>query len=178
MKGIHMWKTACVVCAVLALALCLGTAQTQTQSVGRKVATGPEIGFDYRAFITEHQALINSGQVEKAVEYIKSNAKYPKAFDPLEEPFRKTFASIYGSAGKQENFEFIGYKRYSSRQYQFYAMAYYENGSIQWNYGFELHGEQWKWIQLGSQANPDEMGKVIPLQLMGDGRIANLVMPD
>ncbi|MCI0681677.1 MAG: hypothetical protein L0Y71_06210 [Gemmataceae bacterium] len=159
-----MSKAGYVACAVATLALCLSTARTQTPAPPRQVDKGPDIGFDYRAFIAEHQELINSGQVEKAVDHLKSRAKYPKAFAKLDEPFRKVFAGIFSRYGKPDGFELVGYKRYSSRQYQFFVMAYYENGSIQFNYGLERWRDEWKWIQFGTQNNVDEIGKGIPFQ--------------
>lgn len=159
-----MSRTSCLLCGAVLLGLWLAAGPTHSQPAPRKGDKGPDLGFDYRAFISEHQELINSGQVEKAVEHIKNRAKYPKTFERLEENFRKIFAGIFATSGKSDGFELVGYKRYSSRQYQFFVMAYYENGAIQFNYGFERYQGEWRWIQFGTQNNPDVIGKDIPLQ--------------
>lgn len=163
-----MSKTASLVGIVLAAAVGYGSAQKQAPQPQKKSSAGPDIDFDYRKFINHHLALVHDGEIDKATEFLKEHAKYPKVFANLEGTFKKIFTPIGLNAGKPEGHEFIGYKRFSSRQYQFFIMAYYENMSIQYNYAFERHQGEWKWIHFGAQSNLDEMGKGIPMQLMDD----------
>src|SRR5262245_23025830 len=168
MKTRLLGRWAGVVCLACVLFIGMNWVQSQQPAHKEKAAAGPEIGFDYRAFVVEHQQLINSGQIEKAVSYLRDHCKNPKLFAPIEESMRKAFSSIYGTAGKQEHLELVGFKRLSSRQYHFFSMAHYENGVIQFQYAFELYQGEWKWVHFGSQAVVDEMVKVIPMQLMSD----------
>src|SRR2546421_4534860 len=113
-----MSKASWLAIAVLALLICLdkGVSQTPSPKLTGDIATtgrrkGPDIGFDYRKFVSDHLAYINSGQIDKAIEHFRASAIIPKNLEPLEDTFRRGFASIYGSSGKMDSFEFVGYKR-------------------------------------------------------------------
>lgn len=163
-----MSKSSCVLCVLLTLAVCLGAAQTQAPGPKKQVGKGPDFGFDYRAFIIEHQALITSGEAEKATEYLHKHSKFPKLFAPIEANLRKGFSAIYGAAGEYRGHEFVGYKRLGSKIFQFYLIANYEKVTILHNYVFEHYDGEWKWVSIGTMDNFDEMMKVFPLHPIDD----------
>jgi len=117
--------------AACALLICLRPAQSQVPGTGLKPSKGPDIGFDYRAMIQEHQALINSGQVEKAVDYIQSRSKTPKLFVGADN-LKKGLSLIYALAGNHDEHELVGFKHLTPRLYAFFVMAYYEKVTVKY----------------------------------------------
>src|ERR1700677_5078883 len=108
---------------VTALALCLGTAASQSTAPKGEGGNAPDLGFDYRALINEHQSLLNSGQAEKAADFIFAKGKQGKAGNPaLAEELKKKFSGIYGTCGKHDGFEIFGYKQISPRCCVVYVM--------------------------------------------------------
>ena len=167
MRSTRTLKVICFACLAGALFVCLRPAQTQ-QAAARPAGKGPNLGFDYRAIISEHQGLLNTGEAEKAAELLRNRAKFPKAFEAGADDLKKKFALIYGAAGKHDRHEVSGYKRLSSSLYLFTVISHYDNVIMQFNYGFERHQGEWKLLIFGMADNPDLMFQNMPFQPIED----------
>ncbi len=149
--------------AVTVLGLCIGT--TSSQSVAPKDEPGkwPDLGFDYRTLIKDHQTLINTGAAEKAAEFLAAKTKQGKAANQaLSEALTKKFSLIYGGSGKQDGVEFMGYRQISPRCIVFYVVGHYENSLIQFSYGFERWKGEWKLHHFGMVDDMGEIARNVP----------------
>ena len=158
-------KTLALAGASCVLAVCL----TSGTSPGGRQPHIPDLGFNYREFIAEHLTRVHAGKVDQAVEYLKANARQPKAAEAQAEGLKKALGDLYAGAGKHEYTEVVGYKRLSSRLYQFLVTAHYENWTAHYVYGFEKTPTgAWKWIHF-SIKNLDEAAREFPYHLL-DGK--------
>ena len=151
--------------AVIALIFYLGTAESQPVAVKDDFGKGPQLGFDYRAVIDEHQALIIAGESAKAVEFLGSKGKLGKIGNEVfADDLKKKFSLIYGSFGKHDGSEIFGYKQISPRAVVFYVLSHYENNLLQYTYGFELWKGEWKLHGFGMLDNMDDMARSQPIE--------------
>lgn len=125
---------------------------------------GPQLAFDYKAFIAQHLELVGAGEIDRAVDHLKARIRNPAALPNVTESLKRSFATVFGAAGPFEGHEIYGYKQLGSRIYQFHVMAYFANGPMRFTYTFEERAGEWKWLNFGFQVNIDEAAKDAPLQ--------------
>lgn len=153
----------------VAVSFALGAVAAQAadpETPSRVPRSGPDIGYDYERVIANHIDLVATGKADEAVGLLEKLGPVMLS-DTLRQEWKRRYAFVYGGAGRYEGFELTGYRRLSSRDYKFYAVAHFERGPVQFGYVFHKIGSDWKVIGFSISDQIDEMEKLHPLQPIG-----------
>lgn len=163
-----MWKIVAIGIAIVILLACTRVALPVTAS-GANAAGAPEpaqelaIEFDYRKIIEQNIRGIADGKPDEAMEALSKGAP-PNWFAPAaSEDLKKRFAAIFAN-GKLEEFEVIGYRRLSSWDYKFYAVANFGRASVLFGYAVHRIDGAWKLTGYSLSDQYDEFDKLQPIQ--------------
>jgi hypothetical protein len=130
---------------------------------------GPDLSFDFRAMISEHLELINSGQAAKAAEFLCDHSHVGNIGNTgFYEELKKAFSGIYGSSGKFEAYEVFGYKQISPRSVSIDVLVHYEHRVMYFRYGLENKDNKWGHQSFSYTDKLDEIEREVPFQRLAD----------
>jgi hypothetical protein len=116
-------------------------------------------------------ALVAEGKAKVAVELLEKNALPDTLNDAGKEALQKKFAAMYGVGGKFVGQEVVGYRKYGSRLYRFYAVVHFEKAIVTLSYVFVKTTDQgWKITKLTVSDGVDELEKLVPFVPLGAAR--------